>query len=374
MQPRSGTWARGLAVMPRGERWNLGWDMSEEVQQLTGRMAGDLDRPFVSRWAGWRSAPLRGYGFAVAAFLAAFLLRWALDKALPPGFPFVTFFPVVLVTAFIAGLGPGVLVAAASTLAAWYFFLPPARSFTIDLAAALALGLYILVIALNLFMIHFMQATADRLRAERRRSADLAAHRELLFTELQHRISNNLQVVSGLMNLQKASIADPHARAALSEASARLILIAKLHRKLHDPSTELDFKTFLEDLCEDVRLASGVDCVSCKVTAPDGIALPNDKAVPIALIVTELLSNSLEHGLAGRTDGTLGLDLRPHGEHPELMLLTVRDDGGGLPDGFDVEKANSLGLRIVRSLAQQIGAKLEMLSDHGAICRLAFKL
>ena len=344
------------------------------MRQLTVPAAGDLEASFAARWIDWRRTPHLGYGLAVVAFFAAFLLRFALDRALPPGLPFVTFFPAVLLTAFVAGLGPGLLVALASGAAAWFFFLPPERSFALNAGALLALGLYGLVIGVNLAVIHAMQAAADRLRAERRRNADLAAHRELLFTELQHRISNNLQVVSGLMTLQKATVSDPQARAALAEASARLILIAKLHRKLHDPAAGLDFRTFLEDLCQDVRETAGVDCVACRVSAPEGIPLPTDKAVPIALIVTELLSNSLEHGLAGRTEGTLALDLRPHGLEPDLMLLTVRDDGTGLPDGFDLEQTNSLGLRIVRSLAQQIGARFEMLSDRGAICRLTFKL
>jgi two-component sensor histidine kinase len=348
--------------------------MGREVRQLTAPAAGGLDAPLAAGWTGWRKAPHLGYGLAVVAFFAAFLSRYALDKALPPGLPFVTFFPAVLLTAFMAGLGPGLLVALASGISAWFFFLPPERSFALGWDAVLALGLYAFVIGANLAVIHAMQKTADRLRAERRRSADLAAQRELLFTELQHRISNNLQVVSGLMTLQRAAVADPQARAALAEASARLILIAKLHRKLHDPAAGLDFKSFLEDLCQDVREAAGVDCVACRVSAPEGIPLPADKAVPIALIVVEFLSNALEHGLAGRPEGTLSLDLRPHGLEPDLMLLTVRDDGKGLPDGFDLDRTDSLGLKIVRSLAQQIGARIEMLSDGGAICRLTFKL
>ena len=347
--------------------------MGREVRQLTVTAAGDRHAPLAAEWTGWRKTPHLGYGLAVVAFFAAFLLRFALGKALPPGLPFVTFFPAVLLTAFVAGLGPGLLVALASGIAAWFFFLPPERSFGLGWDAALALGLYAFVIGANLAVIHAMQKATDRLRAERRRSAELAAQRELLFTELQHRVSNNLQVVSGLMTLQKATVADPQARAALAEASARLILIAKLHRKLHDPAAGLDFKTFLEDLCQDVRETAGVDCVACRVTAPEGIPLPTDKAVPIALIVTELLSNALEHGFAGRVEGTLSLDFRPHGLDPDLMLLTVRDDGKGLPAGFDLERTDSLGLRIVRSLAQQIGARFEMLNDHGALCRLTFK-
>ncbi len=75
-----------------------------------------------------RRSPYFAYGFALIAFLLALVLRWMADHALPPGFPFLTFFPAVILTTFFAGLWPGILVAVLSTLAAWYFFVPPEGS------------------------------------------------------------------------------------------------------------------------------------------------------------------------------------------------------------------------------------------------------
>jgi two-component system, sensor histidine kinase PdtaS len=325
----------------------------------------------LSRFPAWRQAPLIAYGFGLATFALALMARYQLNGILPLGFPFITFFPSIVLTAFVAGLGPAVLVTILSTLAAWYLFLPPVHSFTLTPEGVLALVLFVTTAAIVVAVIHVMHSALARLRQERARSVQLAEQREILFAELQHRISNNLQVVGALMTLQKSSLSDAQARQALSEASQRLSLIAKLNRKLHDPANAgLDLKEFLRELCQDVSRAAGIEDAGCHVKGIEGVALPADKAVPLALIVTELLNNSIEHGFAGRADGQLHMDLER--SDTDEIVLTVQDNGGGLPAGFDLKQAKSLGLRIVQSLAQQIGARLEFFSEGGTTCRLTF--
>ena len=156
---------------------------------------------------------------------------------------------------------------------------------------------------------------------------------------------------------ERADVEDEKAKQALTEAATRLALIAKIHRKLHDPAgAQLRFGPFMEDLCRDVLEASGAQNVVCMVSAADA-EIPPDKLIPVALIVTELISNALEHGFAGRERGTIRIDFTPHGGD---QVLTVADDGNGLPDGFSLEARRSLGLRIVQSLARQIDATFAM--------------
>lgn len=325
----------------------------------------------LSRLPAWRHSPLPAYGFGVVAFVLAFLTRLHLNGILPDGFPFITFLPVIVLTAFISGLGPGIIVTVLSALTAWYVFIPPAYSFVLTKEDAIALALFMATAVIVVAVIHAMHSALARLRTERAKSAQLAEQRELLFAELQHRISNNLQVVSALMTLQKSSLNDEQARQALSEASQRLGLIAKLNRKLHDPANAgLDLKEFLRELCHDVSRAAGIEDAGCHVKGIEGVALPADKAVPLALIVTELLNNSIEHGFAGRELRELHMDLER--SSTDEIVLTVQDNGHGLPAGFDLKQATSLGLRIVQSLAQQIGARLEIFSDKGTTCRLTF--
>lgn len=332
--------------------------------------AGD-SRSLPSRLKAWRQSSWFRYGFGLIAFAVAFAVRWQLDWVLPAGFPFLTFFPAVILSTFIAGLFPGVLVGVLSTAASWYFFLPPKGSFGLDPASVLALAFFVIIVGIDIVIIDVMQGALGRLKVERARSAHLAEQRELLFTELQHRVSNNLQVVAALITLQKGSLTDAQARQALSDASHRLSLIAKLNRKLHDPANAgLDMKEFLRELCHDVSEAAGIKNAGCHVKGIEGVALPADKVVPLALIVTELLNNSIEHGFAGRNAGKLHMDLQR--SDADEIILTVQDNGNGLPAGFDLAQAKSLGLRIVRSLAQQIGARLEFFSDKGTTCRLTF--
>jgi two-component system, sensor histidine kinase PdtaS len=324
-----------------------------------------------------KRTPFYCWSFALAAFLASLVLRFALAEQLPAGFPFLTFFPAVIVTAFLCGLWPGTAVAVASGLAAWWFFIPPSNSFKLDGPAALALLFYAFIVAVDIVVIHVMNVSLGRLRTERERSQNLADSREIMFQELQHRISNNLLVVSALMNLQKASLKDEDARRVIEEAAARLALIGKIHRQLHDPSGQsVEFGAFLKELCHDVIEASGASAsIVCLVRA-DAIVLPAERTVPVALIVTELVSNALEHAFAVRAKGTITIDLT---RDDDLVSLTIEDDGAGLAAGFDLSSTRSLGLRIVKALTQQLGGAFAMATTEagratGTACRLRFPI
>lgn len=318
-----------------------------------------------------RDNPVTAWSVAVAMFLAALGTRFLLEDQVPYGIPYLTFFPAVIMTAFLAGLRPSIAVGVASALAAFYFFLPPYRSFALQSDTVLSLGLFATVVAVDIAVIHFMYRALDALRAEKAHSAELAEQRELLFRELQHRVSNNLGVVSALLNLQRSEVTDEKAKQALTEAATRLALISKIHRKLHDPaSAGLRLGPFMEELCHDVLEASGAKSIVCLVSAVE-TTLPSDKAVPFALIVAELISNALEHGFADQPRGTIRVDLAAmEAEH----VLTISDDGKGLPEGFSVESAADMGLRIVQSLAQQLNGRFSI-EEHGAgtTCRLTFQ-
>ena len=316
----------------------------------------------------WRNKRNWGVGFAVTAFLGAFALRYALDDWLPPGVPFITFFPAVILAAFFAGLWPTVLLTFLSALTAWYFFLPPVQSFDLHAAAAFALAFFAIVAAIMIVLSHALNVAIDRLRDERARARVLAQQRETMFTELQHRISNNLQLVAALLNLEIGNVADQSAKKALDEASKRLALIGKLHRNLYDPDgAEIDFGVFLKTLCDDVVSAWNAHNVDCLVKSIR-MTLPPEQSIPIALIATELMSNSLEHSLKGRPHGKINVDVRRDGA--DAIILEVADDGDGLPPGFDVATAKSLGLNIVQILTKQIDGRFEIQGGSGTTCRI----
>lgn len=321
-----------------------------------------------------RPLPLRAnspaaWALAAAIFFVALGIRFAVAGPAGEGIPFLTFIPAVIFATYFAGLWPAIAVAVASAASAWYFFIAPA-ALEQGGSVELSLGFFLAVSALDIAIVYFMRRALEHLDAERTVSAALAEQRELLFRELQHRISNNLAIVSALLNLQRAEVEDPKARQAMTEASTRLALIAKIHRRLHDPAgAHLRFGPFVEDLCRDVLEASGAANIVCMVSAAEAL-IPDEKLVPLALIVTELISNALEHGFAGRASGTIRIDLTAQGtEH----VLTVADDGNGLPQDFALDRTASMGLKIVQSLAEQINGRFALENGRGATGRLVFQ-
>lgn len=318
--------------------------------------------------------PLRRYGAAVFIFLLALGLRFALDDGLPPGFPFITFFPAVIASSFLFGFGPGLLTAVLCGLAAYYFFMIPDGSYLFGYQGWVAAGLYVAIATINIALIRWMQRANARLLAERRRGQDLADHAELLFHELQHRVSNNLQMIGAVLSLQRNAIADPVARQALGDAATKLQTIGRIQRQLYNPDgAHLTLDRFLPELVRDLVNAGGQPGVEHVVVAEPGIQLEPKAAIPVALILAEAVANAVEHGFAEGGTGTICIRVA---RDAGWLDMTVADDGVGLPDGFNAARSNSLGLRIARTLAEQLGGEftLEPNKPHGAVTHLRFPI
>ena len=332
------------------------------------RNGGWLDRFPIAR-----DRPVLAHGSALAIVAIAIGVRFLAAPALPPGYPYVTLFPAIIVSAFVFGLSPGILAAAVGGLAAWYWWIPPAQSFALDWTGAFALAFYLLVVGTDLAIIHWMQRATGRARRQRALSDRLAETRTLLFHELQHRVSNNLQVAAALLTLQKREVSDGHARSALDDAAGRLGLIGRISRQLYSADGDTRaMGAFLQSLATDVLAASGREGIALHVAADDDVQVATDSAVPIALIVAEAVANAIEHGFAGRADGTITIGLMQHDRG--AMELSIEDDGHGLPAEFAITETNSLGLRIARMLAQQLGGELTMTPRNGGGTRVALTI
>lgn len=326
--------------------------------------------------AGWierlplaSDRPLIGYGVTAILVVIAWALRLVADPWLPGGFPYLTFFPAVILSSALFGVRPGVVAGIVSGLLSWYFFIEPRYSFGIGPGTPMALIFYVLVIATDILIIHWMQAANAKLARERELSRVLARTREMLFHELQHRVSNNLQVAAGLISLQKRQVHDPDARIALDEASRRLALIGRISRQLYDAGGGARrMRDFLEPLCHDVIEASGRAGIRCRIMVDDEAMVGADAAIPLALIVAEAMANAIEHGFAERDHGVIDVELSRDGR--DWLRIEVRDDGHGLPEGFDLEASGSLGLKIARTLAAQLSGSFELVRGRGCTARL----
>ncbi|MFV0624837.1 sensor histidine kinase [Sphingomonas sp. ac-8] len=305
----------------------------------------------------------------LACVAAGFVVRWLADSLLPPGFPYVSFFPVVILTSFLFGVRMGTIAAVLCGLLAWYFFIPPYHTLTLTGGSTVALLFYVFVVATDIALVHWMQHANRNLARERELSRALADTRELLFNELQHRVSNNLQVAAGLLSVQKRQVSDAAARAALDEASRRLALIGRISRQLYDAGgATRKMREFLEPLCADVVEASGRTGIRCTINVAEDAPLSSDAAVPLALIVAEAMANAIEHGFRDRDAGHIEVHLARNGE--DMVTVEVRDDGHGVPEGFSIEASDSLGLRIATMLAGQLNGSFDLIGGKGTIARL----
>jgi two-component sensor histidine kinase len=183
----------------------------------------------------------------------------------------------------------------------------------------------------------------------RRRERELIS-KDATIREIHHRVKNNLQTVAALLRLQARRIEDGAGRAALEEAVRRVGSIALVHETL---SQTLDERVDFDEIADRV-LAMVVDVGA---GGPGGVSvrsrragrfgvLPAQIATPLSMVLTEVLQNSLEHGLADRGGS---LEVEAHRDGPRLTVV-VTDDGNGLPAGFDAATAGNLGLQIVRTL------------------------
>jgi two-component sensor histidine kinase len=194
----------------------------------------------------------------------------------------------------------------------------------------------------------------DRKRLEQRNSE--------MFDELNHRVKNNLAIVSAMLSMQSRRASSPELRAQLETAVDRIQTIADVHASLYRKSgkDEVDFAAYLQDLCERLRRSVlDPDRIDLEVVA-EPADLPLDKAVAMGVVVNELVTNAAKHAYPPPTRGPVSVKLRHvDGE----LVLTVGDSGKGLPAE---PPPTGLGMRLVRSLVQQLGARLEVVHSPGA--------
>jgi two-component sensor histidine kinase len=208
------------------------------------------------------------------------------------------------------------------------------------------------------------------LRKSLKHKTVLLEQKDTLLKEVNHRTKNNLQLIVNLIQLQLRQVSDAAARAALVDTSRRIMSIAAVHEKLYqgDQVEAVDAASYLREVIEGIKATSAQEIAFAVQLDP--VLLPLDKAIPLALIVNELATNSLKYAYPGQAGGSVTVRLQRRGAE---VVLTVADAGMGLPQGFDQRKQRSLGMRIISSLSQQLGAQVLFSNLRpGAECRVSF--
>jgi len=194
-----------------------------------------------------------------------------------------------------------------------------------------------------------------------------------LLREIHHRVKNNLQILSSLVSLQIGKLTDPTTRRELESLRGRVRSIAMVHEKLYETLglARLDFAQYARGLLTDLWSAHGADAAGVRLELDlETVPLPIDAALPCGLVLNELVANALKHAFRGRSDGVVSVSLCLAADG--RACLRVRDNGIGLPPGLVWHEVRSLGLQLVRILAEQLGGTLEVHLGTGTEFELAF--
>ncbi len=198
--------------------------------------------------------------------------------------------------------------------------------------------------------------------------------KEILLKEIHHRVKNNMQVISSLLSLQAKLVKDQKSRDAIKESQNRVMSIALVHERLYQSKSlaRISFPEYIRKMAENLFDSYSVrtDRIQLFINADD-IFLPISKAIPVSLIINEMLSNSLKYAFPDNRTGSIRITFRKKGDR---HLLIVQDDGVGLPPGFTLESTDTLGLQLVSSLVGQIQGDITYSGEKGAEFRIEFTI
>jgi two-component sensor histidine kinase len=189
--------------------------------------------------------------------------------------------------------------------------------------------------------------------------------KEVLLKEIHHRVKNNLSVISGLLDLQSSSTESEQAKLAMQESQNRISAIALIHQRLYqnDNMGAIEIKGFIEDMYGQIATVFSTKDIKTKAI----LNLPNtfldiDTAVPLGLIINELITNSFKYAFNKGNEGVIKIELLEI--ESGYYTLTYQDNGSGLPPDYDFEKGKTLGIKLIKLLSKQLSGKAEYKTEN----------
>ncbi len=213
----------------------------------------------------------------------------------------------------------------------------------------------------------------ERIRAEQELTRSLR-EKELLVKEIHHRVKNNLQIISSLLDMRSTRIRDPETCKVLEDAQAKIYNMALIHTQLYQsqPFDRINMSRHVEDLSNYLlevyapmnnMIEPIIDCTN--------VFLPVTQAIPCAVIINELLSNAFKHAFTDCQKGKVEIYMK--NSNNDRVFIKIKDNGIGIPKEMDIKKLDSLGLKLVANLVQiQLKGKMEIRGDHGTEVTITF--
>ncbi|MBN1273487.1 MAG: GAF domain-containing protein [Candidatus Aminicenantes bacterium] len=221
-------------------------------------------------------------------------------------------------------------------------------------------------------VIEYVKDISDRKNAEEQIQKDLQ-EKNILLSEIHHRVKNSLQVVASLLNLQAREITNEHILNLFKQSRNRIYMMAAVYEKLYQSKNhaQIDFKDYLEDILQQMYQSSGSPRRINMKYEVQNVALGLDDAIPLALIINEMFTNSIKHAFHENRKGTIEIQLSRRQKN--TYRLIYRDNGIGYPEHIHFETAGTLGLNLIKSLAEQIDGELSFEQNKWTTFTLTFK-
>ena len=297
-----------------------------------------------------RSSPFQAWILAFTAFSISLAARFLFDDMLPDGFPYLTFFPAVILTAFFAGLWPGIVCALLCGLSAWYWFIPPFNSFHVNHQSFIALMFYACIVSVDILLIHLMHGATEKLRAERAVTRDLydqqremvaqlkdrEERQAVLQNELAHRMKNTLAMVQAVVSQSLRHA--PDLKTASETASSRIMALGRSQDMLTQSNWQsADIRSVIE-----ASLVPHVDHPGRFQVEGEVILLNATQGMGLALMLHELATNAAKYGALSTETGTVRIAWTRGQEN--RFALTWSESGG---PQVDVPTRRGFGSRLI---------------------------
>lgn len=217
-----------------------------------------------------------------------------------------------------------------------------------------------------------IQQKNDEISAKNETIKESLAEKEMLLKEIHHRVKNNLQIISGILELQNLNITDENTKVILKEGQSRIQSIALIHKTLYQSEnfSKVTFQNYLSELIQAIQSAFNTNArINIDVEANE-IELGINTAIPLSLIINEIVTNCFKHAFKNRENGNIAINLT---KKNDIYTLIIKDNGIGLPVDFNPKKLQSIGFDLILGLTRQLVGNVDWKNDNGTSISITFK-
>ncbi|WP_316848655.1 sensor histidine kinase, partial [Pedobacter psychrodurus] len=238
---------------------------------------------------------------------------------------------------------------------------------------ATIIGLCLLAVILVIVYMSYRKSLTSGREIGRKNNElnDLVTEKQWLIKEIHHRVKNNLQIVTALLHRQSSFIKNKVALSIIKDSELRMQSIALIHQRLYqtDDMVFIDIHTYIDDLVGHFRDSYGLEGNIQFIMDLEPLKLSVARAVSIGLIINESITNAIKYAYPS-VSGTIFISLNTEGSQHNL---SIKDNGIGLPEGWELAKVNSMGMNLIKGLSKQLDGTLNFIVDNGVTMQLIFR-